>query len=238
MLNRYTTGGWGTGQPPAKRNTPLYYDSFFLDAANTSGLLRAKHNETKSAPRFVYNVHPVRQPRMPLKFKSVHFSDLIAACPSTRTLPTVVRQWVAKLFLECDADHFPYIGPSAPGDGGIGHVDRLRCPTPAQVASWSAALKRGDVAMQAFAHSAQAETMDPGTFAAGLSFGADIAEKHGLPDKPRVLSQRDVPGLSRGVVPLLVAAGVKAISVGANDGSPPPVVPSTADCYSGYKQVS
>ena len=36
------TGGWGTDQPPAPRWTPFYYDSFLLNAANTSTILRAK----------------------------------------------------------------------------------------------------------------------------------------------------------------------------------------------------
>jgi hypothetical protein len=52
-----------------------------------------------------------------------------------------------------------------------------------------------------------------------------------------VLCQRDVPGLTRGAVPLLAKHGVIGVSVGANDGSPPPVVPSTVDCYRGHQQV-
>lgn len=204
VLNRYTTGGWGTAQPPAPREQPVYYDSFLLAAANTSRILRAKHPSAPSAPRFVYNTHP----------------------------------WIAKLFLECDAASFPYVGPGAPGDGGVGHVDKLRCPTAAEVASWTAALRRGDAAVQAFAHSAQPEAMDAGTFGAALRIGAALADKYGLPGgRPRVMSQRDVPGLTRGAVPLLAAHGVRGISVGANDGSPPPIVPSTADCYGGWQQV-
>lgn len=37
--------------------------------------------------------------------------------------------------------------------------------------------------------------------------------------------QRDVPGLTRAVIPIFVAAGIKAISVGVNAGSAPPGVP-------------
>ena len=40
-----------------------------------------------------------------------------------------------------------------------------------------------------------------------------------------VLSQRDVPGMTRSVVPLLVKRGVRGITVGVNDGSAPPAVP-------------
>lgn len=37
--------------------------------------------------------------------------------------------------------------------------------------------------------------------------------------------QRDVPGLTRAVIPILVSKGIKAISVGVNAGSAPPGVP-------------
>lgn len=55
---------------------------------------------------------------------------------------------------------------------------------------------------------------------------------HRLPDSCRtgqrpktVLSQRDVPGLTAAAVPTLLAAGIRAISVGVNGGSTPPNVP-------------
>lgn len=37
--------------------------------------------------------------------------------------------------------------------------------------------------------------------------------------------QRDVPGLTRAVIPVFVSKGIKAISVGVNAGSAPPGVP-------------
>jgi hypothetical protein len=43
--------------------------------------------------------------------------------------------------------------------------------------------------------------------------------------RPRTLSQRDVPGLSRAVVPLLAKAGVHTVSIGANGGSASPDLP-------------
>ena len=58
----------------------------------------------------------------------------------------------------------------------------------------------------------------------------ELAKRLGLA-VPRVLSQRDVTGLSRGAIVPLVDSGVIGISIGANDGSPPPITPSTRDCY-------
>ena len=40
-----------------------------------------------------------------------------------------------------------------------------------------------------------------------------------------VLSQRDVPGISRAVLPVLAANGVRAVTVGVNGASTPPNVP-------------
>lgn len=37
--------------------------------------------------------------------------------------------------------------------------------------------------------------------------------------------QRDVPGLTRAVVPLLSAEGIRVLTVGVNAGSAPPDVP-------------
>jgi hypothetical protein len=47
-------------------------------------------------------------------------------------------------------------------------------------------------------------------------------------EKPHaaVMSQRDVPGMTRAVIPLLTALGVKAVSVGANTYSASADVPA------------
>ena len=51
-----------------------------------------------------------------------------------------------------------------------------------------------------------------------------LDDYYGLPRK-RVLSQRDVPGMTRGVVPSLAAVGAIGVSVGVNTNSAPPAVP-------------
>jgi len=55
--------------------------------------------------------------------------------------------------------------------------------------------------------------MDATLFSYSLSVAEDLAKKYNV-SVPLTLSQRDVPGMSRGVVPLLVAAGALAVSVG------------------------
>ena len=192
VMNRYLTGGWGTGQPPAPRWMPTYYDSFLLNAANTSRLLRAKGG----AARYVYTQN----------------------------------SWVLHLFFHCDARRFPRVAPA----------DALRCPTASERAQLLEALRRGDTAMHAFPTSAQAELFDSATFAAGLRLGTRLLSELGLDAQvaaPTVMQQRDVPGITRAVVPLLAQAGVVGLSIGANDGSPAPLVPSTAACVGGAHVV-
>ena len=55
--------------------------------------------------------------------------------------------------------------------------------------------------------------MDATLFSYGLSIAEDLAKRYNV-STPLTFSQRDVPGMTRGVVPLLRAAGAKAVSVG------------------------
>jgi hypothetical protein len=142
------------------------------------------------------------------------------------------NSWVAYTFFHCEeeAARFPHV-PAA---------DRLRCPNATQREEIRVALARGDLTLHAFPHSAQAEVYDTATFDAGISLGPSLVDHLGLRGVVRnasVMQQRDVPGLTRAAVPLLARRGVTALSVGANDGSPAPLVPSTADCLGGYRQV-
>jgi hypothetical protein len=66
--------------------------------------------------------------------------------------------------------------------------------------------------------------MAPALIEAGLQMSFDLDARFGLPKK-QTISQRDVPGMTRSLIPILKGAGVTAISVGANDGSTPPNVP-------------
>lgn len=116
------------------------------------------------------------------------------------------------------------------------HEDPVRCPNSTEVAEVEAAIRRGDIYWHAFPHNAQPEVMDAAFFRHGLQQAASLARRYGQTPSG-VLSQRDVPGLTRAAVPLLAGAGALGVSVGVNDGSPAPIVPSTVDCYSGFRQV-
>ena len=60
--------------------------------------------------------------------------------------------------------------------------------------------------------------MDPALIKAGLEMTFALDKKFGLPLKS-VLSQRDVPGLTRALIPILSDKGVRGISIGAHEDS-------------------
>ena len=83
---------------------------------------------------------------------------------------------------------------------GVDVVARDCCPAPS---------------CQAFPFNAEPETCDAELFGAGVDICHELDDRFGRP-RSQVLSQRDVPGLTRAVIPLLAARGVTALSIGAN----------------------
>ena len=66
--------------------------------------------------------------------------------------------------------------------------------------------------------------MDPSLIQFGIDLTHDLDAKYGLRNKT-VLSQRDVPGMTRSIIPTLLSRGVTAVTVGVNGGSTPPNLP-------------
>lgn len=130
--------------------------------------------------------------------------------------------WVLDVFRNCPKD-FPSVGPPWDPTG-------LICPNASLTDHVASAVKRGDIWMHAFPHNGQAELMDATMFSVGVNSSIRTAIEMGSPNRPRVMSQRDVPGLTRAVIPHLKKRGVIGISVGSNDGSPAPQTPSTIEC--------
>ena len=93
----------------------------------------------------------------------------------------------------------------------------LHCPNASAVASFKAAVRRGDIWWHAFPHNAELAAADAGMIKAGVNITHTLDARFGLTSK-RTLSQRDVPGISRATLPILSAAGVPYISIGTNNG--------------------
>lgn len=121
-------------------------------------------------------------------------------------LKFMTQAWIVSMFLDC---------PNVPG---------LVCPSPGELANVTKAIAAGYLIWHAFPHNAELELADAG------HIGRAINVTHLLDDalgqrRKTVLSQRDVPGITRAALPVLAAAGLRAVSVGVNGGSAFPQVP-------------
>ncbi len=101
----------------------------------------------------------------------------------------------------------------------------LHCPNASQVAAFNAAVERGDIAWHAFPFNAELEFYDRSMAEFGfiLTHGLDA---HFGKAPTITMSQRDVPGTTRSLIPILVKNGVQALTVGVNTASMPPAVPT------------
>eukprot|EP01117_Protostelium_nocturnum_P008713 TRINITY_DN3123_c0_g1_i1.p1 TRINITY_DN3123_c0_g1~~TRINITY_DN3123_c0_g1_i1.p1 ORF type:complete len:723 (-),score=236.00 TRINITY_DN3123_c0_g1_i1:54-2222(-) len=101
----------------------------------------------------------------------------------------------------------------------------LYCPTDDEVTKFKAAVKRGDITWHAFPFNSEAETYDESLFGSALRVSERLSELLGV-KKPNVMSQRDVPGITRSIIPHLYDRGIKALSIGVNDASSPAGIPN------------
>jgi hypothetical protein len=85
------------------------------------------------------------------------------------------------------------------------------------------AILDGDIAWHALPFTTHTELMDAGLFRLGLSLSQELDRRFG---KHTIAAKMtDVPGHTRGIVPLLVEAGIQFLHIGVNPASRPPDVP-------------
>lgn len=85
------------------------------------------------------------------------------------------------------------------------------------------AIAAGDIAWHGLPFTTHSELMDPGLFRFGLSLSQELDRryhKHTIAAK-----MTDVPGHTRGIVPLMAEAGLRFLHIGVNGASTPPRVP-------------
>jgi len=111
------------------------------------------------------------------------------------------------LFLDCPKD---YVG--------------IICPNATEIQNFKESVAKGWITWHAFPFNAEPEVLNQQSINFALRLTHDIDKMFGLSPK-KVMSQRDVPGMTRSMIPLLKASGVDGISVGVNGGSSPPDVP-------------
>jgi hypothetical protein len=101
--------------------------------------------------------------------------------------------------------------------------DHLETQGPEAVARLEQAIERGLVRWHALPFTTHSELMSPALFRAGLSYAAALDGRFGITTTAAKMT--DVPGHTRGIVPLLAEAGVHFLHIGVNTASPVPDVP-------------
>jgi len=86
-----------------------------------------------------------------------------------------------------------------------------------------AAILAGDITWHALPFTTHSELMDADLFRFGLSLSQGLDARFGR--KTIAAKMTDVPGHTRGIVPLLAEAGVEFLHIGVNEASPLPEVP-------------
>jgi len=116
------------------------------------------------------------------------------------------QSYLISLFFDCPSDYFGVI-----------------CPNATLIAMVEECIAKDWITWHAFPFNGELETMDPDLIEFGLQMTHDLDKRFNKQPKT-VLSQRDVPGMTVNVLPILKRNGIKGISVGVNGGSTPPDV--------------
>jgi len=129
--------------------------------------------------------------------------DALGGNPRMRFM---TQSYLVSLFLNCP----PTVG--------------IDCPTEQEVADFKESVSKGYLTWHAFPHNAELGSVDSSLLNMGVTMTHDLDGRLSVRNKT-VVSQRDVPGAPRSVLRAFKQAGVRAFSVGVNDGSTAPLVP-------------
>jgi len=144
--------------------------------------------------------------------RAINLANGIKEWNSNLSFIYTTHPWLISLYLDC---------PPNMVLNGI----QLFCPDKEAVDALISAIKSGYIAIHAGAMNLQYGMMNSDTVVASVQLAQQVYQKLGTSYTPRVLSLRDVPGLTRNSLTALAYAGVKVISVGVNPGTAPPAVP-------------
>eukprot|EP00118_Oscarella_pearsei_P025553 m.308367 g.308367 ORF g.308367 m.308367 type:complete len:722 (+) comp43877_c0_seq1:88-2253(+) len=137
---------------------------------------------------------------------SISVSNTLRQMGGDERLVFVTHPYLLSLYFDCP----PNMGIHCPDDNSVKMVED--------------AIGRGDISWHAMPFNSQLEIMDADLLDFSIKLAHDLDKRFNKPPKV-TMSQRDVPGTSRAIIPTLVKNGVAAITVGVNGGSMPPSVP-------------
>ncbi len=85
------------------------------------------------------------------------------------------------------------------------------------------AIESGDIVWHGLPFTLHSELADPSLYELGIRLAANLDRRFGK--KTRAAKMTDVPGHTRGIVPVLAANGIELLHIGVNSASMPPEVP-------------
>lgn len=101
--------------------------------------------------------------------------------------------------------------------------EALERSTPTHRTKLESAINQGFLNWHALPFTLHSELLDASMFEFGLSISKELDYRYGR--KTISAKMTDVPGHTRGIVPLLAAAGIKFLHIGTNPVSPAPAIP-------------
>lgn len=99
----------------------------------------------------------------------------------------------------------------------------LEQSAPAERRRMENAIMAGDIVWHGLPFTFHSELVDPDLFHFGLGLAQRLDQRFGR--KTTAAKMTDVPGHTRGIVPLLAEAGIRFLHIGVNEASTPPDVP-------------
>eukprot|EP01062_Namystynia_karyoxenos_P023051 TRINITY_DN18872_c0_g1_i1.p1 TRINITY_DN18872_c0_g1~~TRINITY_DN18872_c0_g1_i1.p1 ORF type:complete len:1136 (+),score=352.05 TRINITY_DN18872_c0_g1_i1:92-3499(+) len=109
----------------------------------------------------------------------------------------------------------------------LGHAlaPPLTCPSAAELSTFTAAAKRGDIVWHAQPFNLESENMSPELFKAGLDEFVRMDKRFYGEQRTITASDRDVIYVTRSIIPLLRSYNVTGLTIGSNGANYPPQVP-------------
>ncbi|XP_076436514.1 uncharacterized protein LOC143276017 [Babylonia areolata] len=146
--------------------------------------------------------------------RAVGVAELLREMGYAERLVYTTHPWLLYLYLHCS----PFT---------LATNITLKCPAKIDSDAMRVSIGHGDVVWHAGPMNMQYEFMHPVLFDLSLNFSSLLDEEFNIKRTTPVISQRDVPGMTKAVIPVLKKHKIQAISVGVNDMTSPPALPRT-----------
>ncbi|CAL1525888.1 unnamed protein product [Lymnaea stagnalis] len=143
--------------------------------------------------------------------RAINISRTLVQKGYTERFLYTTHPWLVSLYLDCP--NITLLG------------EPLKCPTQEEQDDFRRAVLEGHVNWHASPFNMQTDFVGTYLLEAGLEIAQRLDAMFYIKRRYPTMSQRDVPGITKAVIPTLLMYGIKAISVGVNPGTAPPDVP-------------